>query len=83
MAETTTTTSPPTTSPTVTTDPILGRLQKHIDTLKEKNIKLAGDNARLKAALAEQKASNSRVRKIPKKATPADASASSEAPATE
>ncbi len=49
------------------TDAIIGRVSKHIDTLKVKNTKLAEENARLKQQLAEIKASNSRIRRIPKK----------------
>lgn len=49
------------------TDSLIGRVQKHIESLKVKTTKLAEENARLKQQLAESKASNSRIRRIPKK----------------
>lgn len=48
-------------------DPVVSRVQKHVDLLKAKHDKLAAENARLKAALAEAKTSGSRIRRIPKK----------------
>jgi cell division protein FtsB len=54
-------------------DTAISRVQKVIDALKAKNGKLADENARLKQQLADLKASNSRIRRIPKK--PADAPA--------
>lgn len=48
-------------------DTLITRVQKHIDVLKQKNAKLAEENARLKQQLADLKASNSRIRRIPKK----------------
>lgn len=45
----------------------LSRVQKLIEALKAKNCKLAEENARLKTQIAELKASNSRIRRIPKK----------------
>lgn len=55
------------------TDSLVSRVHKHIEGLKTKNGKLAEENARLKAALAEAKTSNSRIRRIPKKRAPAAA----------
>lgn len=46
----------------------LSRVQKLIDALKTKNCKLAEENSRLKQQIADLKASNSRIRRIPKKA---------------
>lgn len=54
-------------------DTLISRVQKHIEVLKVKNTKLAEENARLKQQLAEVKASNSRIRRIPKKTEPAPA----------
>jgi hypothetical protein len=48
-------------------DPVVSRVQKHVDLLRAKHDKLAAENARLKAALAEAKTSGSRIRRIPKK----------------
>ncbi len=49
------------------TDTLVSRVQKHIEALKVKNTKLTEENSRLKQQLAEIKASNSRIRRIPKK----------------
>lgn len=43
------------------------KVQKHVDSLHAKIAKLSEENAALKAALHEAKASNSRIRRIPKK----------------
>jgi cell division septum initiation protein DivIVA len=48
-------------------DSIVCKVQKHLDQLKAKNTKLAEDNAKLKAQLAEARSSHSRIRRIPKK----------------
>ena len=48
-------------------DSVITKVQKHVDTLKAKNAKLADDNAKLKAQLAAVKQQNSRVRRIAKK----------------
>lgn len=60
-------------------DTLVGRVQKHIDALKQKNAKLAEENSRLKQQLAELKASHSRIRRIPKK-TAAAAETQTDAP---
>jgi len=44
------------------------KVQKHVDLLHTKIQKLTEENAALKAQLHEAKASNSRIRRIPKKA---------------
>ena len=56
------------------TGTVLSRVQKHIEGLNAKNTKLAEENARLKKQLADLKASQSRIRRIPKATAPADAS---------
>lgn len=56
-------------------DPVVSRVQKHVDLLRAKHDKLAAENARLKAALAEAKTSGSRIRRIPKKPAAAAAEA--------
>ena len=61
------------------TDSLVTRVQKHIDTLKTKNDKLVGENGRLKQQLADLKASNSRIRRIPKKTAAAADAETSEA----
>lgn len=48
-------------------DGLISRVQKHIDALKTKNTKLGEENARLKQQLTDLRASNSRIRRIPKK----------------
>lgn len=50
------------------TDPQVIRMVKGYDSLKTKITKLTEENARLKQQLAELKASQSRIRRIPKKA---------------
>ena len=62
-------------------DTLISRVQKHIEALKVKNSKLAEENARLKQQLSEIKATNSRIRRIPKK--PSDAAPSDAAPPAE
>lgn len=59
-------------------DTLVTRVQKHIDALKIKNTKLVEENARLKQQLTDVKASNSRIRRIPKKATTAAAPTAAE-----
>lgn len=49
------------------------KVQKHVDTLHAKIHKLTEENASLKAQLHEAKASNSRIRRIPKKGAAAAA----------
>ena len=49
------------------TDPQVIRMVKGYDSLKTKIAKLTEENARLKQQLAELKASQSRIRRIPKK----------------
>lgn len=44
------------------------RVQKHVDSLLAKIAKLTEENAALRAQLHEARASNSRIRRIPKKA---------------
>lgn len=48
-------------------DTVVTKVQKHVDTLKSKNTKLAEENARLKAQLTSAKQLNSRIRRIAKK----------------
>jgi len=64
-------------------DTIVTKVQKHVDTLKAKNTKLAEENARLKSQLTSAKQINSRIRRIAKKGTdaPDAAAAGDEAPA--
>lgn len=50
-------------------DAIVTKIQKHVDTLKTKNAKLAEENAKLKANLTAAKQVNSRIRRIAKKPT--------------
>lgn len=52
---------------------LAAKVQKHVDSLQAKIQKLAEENAALKAAVHEAKASNSRIRRIPKKAAAAAA----------
>ena len=49
------------------------KVQKHVDSLHAKIQRLADENASLKTQLHEAKASNSRIRRIPKKAAAAPA----------
>jgi len=44
----------------------IGKIQKHLDSLKCRNDKLAEENQKLKATISELKSLNSRVRRIPK-----------------
>jgi hypothetical protein len=53
-------------------DTIVTKVQKHVDSLKAKNTKLAEDNAKLKAQLTAAKQIHSRVRRIAKKPPAAD-----------
>ena len=46
---------------------LAAKVQKHVDSLYAKIQKLTDENAGLKAQLHEAKASNSRIRRIPKK----------------
>lgn len=48
-------------------DAVVTKVQKHVDTLKAKNSKLADENTKLKQQLQEAKQLNSRVRRIVKK----------------
>ncbi len=50
------------------TDAAITRVQTHFANLKAKNAKLTEENVRLKQQVAELKSSNSRIRRIPKKA---------------
>lgn len=52
-------------------DSVVGKIQKHVDTLKSKNTKLAEENAKLKAQLTQTKQLHSRIRRIAKKPTDA------------
>ena len=54
-------------------DVVASRVQKSIDALNAKIAKLQADNAALKSQLAAAKSSNSRIRRIPKKAADAPA----------
>lgn len=62
---------PVTASATSKTETLAGKVQKHVDALHAKIQKLTEDNAALKAQLHEARASNSRIRRIPKKDAPA------------
>ncbi len=57
---------------------IVGKVQRHVDQLRNKNEKLAAEVAKLKGSLAEAKAAGSRIRRIPKKT----AATATDAPAT-
>ncbi len=61
----TTTTPTPATSKVI--DSVATKVQKHVDSLNAKIDKLTAENAALKAQLHEAKASNSRIRRIPKR----------------
>lgn len=52
---------------------LASKVQKHVDSLHAKIAKLAEENDGLKAQLRGAKASNSRIRRIPRKATDAPA----------
>lgn len=73
MSSPTASTPAPAAAATKTVESVAAKVQKHVDGLHAKIQKLAADNAALKAQLHEAKASNSRIRRIPKK--PADATA--------
>jgi hypothetical protein len=47
---------------------LASKVQKHVDGLQAKIVKLSEENAALKAQLHSTRASNSRIRRIPKKA---------------
>lgn len=47
---------------------LASKVQKHVDALAAKIQKLTTENAALKAQLHEARSSNSRIRRIPKKA---------------
>lgn len=70
-----TTAAPAPTAATKTAESVAAKVQKHVDGLHAKISKLAADNAALKAQLHEAKASNSRIRRIPKKPAAAAAPA--------
>lgn len=53
-----------------TPETLASKVQKHVDALHAKIVKLTEENAALKAQVQELKASNSRIRRIPKKPTP-------------
>lgn len=53
--------------PEASVDSIVSKVQKHLDQLKAKNLKLVEDNQKLKQQLSEAKSSHSRIRRIPKK----------------
>lgn len=57
----------------------VSRVQKHIDALNTKNAKQADEILRLKKQLTDQKASQSRIKRIPK----ATATTTTEAPPAE
>lgn len=48
-------------------DSVATKVQKHVDSLNSKIDKLVAENAALKAQLHQAKASNSRIRRIPKR----------------
>lgn len=50
------------------TEVLAAKVQRHVDQLHAKIQKLTEENAALKAQVHEAKASNSRIRRIPKKA---------------
>lgn len=54
-------------------DSVAAKVQKHVDGLNAKIEKLTSENAALKTQLHAAKASNSRIRRIPKKKGGADA----------
>jgi cell division protein FtsB len=54
---------------------IIGKVQRHVDQLRNKNEKLSAEVAKLKTSLAEAKAAGSRIRRIPKKAVAEEAPA--------
>lgn len=62
-----TTTAPVATPVAKPTETLASKVQKHVDGLQAKIVKLTEDNAALKAQLHTARASNSRIRRIPKK----------------
>ena len=54
---------------------IVSKIQKHLDQLKQKNVKLAEENTRLKKLVMDIRSTNSRVRRIPKKTIPSSSAA--------
>lgn len=56
-------------------DSYVQKINKHLDTIKAKNEKLAEENRQLKETIKELKSVNSRVRRLPKKPVPCDESA--------
>lgn len=65
-------------------DTVVTKVQKHVDSLKAKNSKLAEENTRLKAQLTTAKQINSRIRRIAKKGVPGtEESVVAETPAIE
>lgn len=48
-------------------DTVVTKVQKSLDTLRQKNTKLVDENARLKQQLQEAKQLHSRIRRIAKK----------------
>lgn len=61
------TATPAPAAPNRTQETIATRVQKHVDGLQARIQKLSDENATLKAQLHELRASNSRIRRIPKK----------------
>ena len=57
-------------------DSYVQKINKHLDTIKAKNEKLAEENRQLKETIKNLKSVNSRVRRLPKKVA-------TDAPATE
>lgn len=47
-------------------DSVVGKIQKHVDTLKSKNLKQTEEIAKLKAQLTATKQLHSRIRRIAK-----------------
>lgn len=54
-------------------DAPLQKMVNYTNTLKDKNHKLADENAKLKGELMKAKTSNSRIRRIPAKSSPKSA----------
>ncbi len=65
--------TPATTSAKGAAEALAVKVQKHVDGLHAKIQRLTEENAALKAQLHEAKASNSRIRRIPKKPAAAPA----------
>lgn len=68
QAPVTTATTTTTTAAAKGADALASKVQKYVDSLTVKIQKLGEENTALKAQLHEAKASNSRIRRIPKKA---------------